>query len=337
MSFSQGQFQDRRHDQVRMRAQQRAQCMRQGLDDLDALESPGIDQGPEIEPEDLEPDDAVEGDLMDGPSETWWTVDSEAVSGAEDENVQLGKQKLPRLEDLIGRQRPLVLIRLERVDDAIKAYTIADVTSSVGVEALESLRHFVEQTFNTGLGKFNREQRDELLGSRKTSLSRRLVLLARLRVKLDSQTKSMTLARYGKYAILPDGTPFSLRLLFIDGRGKHNARAEGDDLEFDDVPPALVLAAVRSILRDEEAGRLRDADGCPFCDADLFLQILLRLKDWGLPIKRSRPEEWKKRMSRVRDFFKRNDIGHLLLNRSQRSRNYSHAEPVPDDLGEQSA
>ena len=62
--------------------------------------------------------------------------------------------------------------------------------------------------------------------------------------------KERQLARYrSKLATLPDGTPFSLRLLLSDGRGKKKNERQGSGLK--NLPDAVVLLGLRRALSGE--------------------------------------------------------------------------------------
>ena len=99
-----------------------------------------------------------------------------------------------------------------------------------------------------------------------------------------------------KFAALPDGTPFSLRLLLRDQRGKRARASRVSGLL--EVPDPLLLMAVRRVLLLEQ--NERRARG----DYDIGPELRVALADLGFPLK-SVPTEEEVRTLRERRFWKK--------------------------------
>jgi hypothetical protein len=110
-----------------------------------------------------------------------------------------------------------------------------------------------------------------------------LLLLTRLAVrgstkvqlaqKVAVKPNDRGLARYaGKFAVLPDGLPFSLRLLLEDGQGKGQRDPGGPrEWSFGDLPDAIQLQALRAALAAEAQTReaVKDEEFADLLDAAL--------------------------------------------------------------------
>jgi hypothetical protein len=148
------------------------------------------------------------------------------------------------LRDLIGSRPPLVLLQLEEAEDgSVRASPLVQARSS-NMEALKVLRGLVESRFRAGRDLLSAEEWGKLLGRIPTAAAVRSDLLARLAVigstsfKLpaDGKTPETTqtpnnigLDRFtGLFAALPDGTPFSIRLLLkgLTRRGRFSVKDE---------------------------------------------------------------------------------------------------------------
>src|SRR5262249_59020735 len=119
--------------------------------------------------------------------------------------------------------------------------------------------------------RFSAEEWHDLLHGGTASLGKRLLLLSRLAVAADTRIESAKvpfiphdrgLERFqSKIAALPDGLPFSLRLLLLDRRGKRQPRRD----PFLDLPDVLLLLAGRRALAlERHGGRVHsDYEFCP--------------------------------------------------------------------------
>jgi hypothetical protein len=143
-------------------------------------------------------------------------------------------------------------------------------------EAVEVLRHIVEERFREGTKLLSADEWARLAGQQPAPWADRLQLLLRLAVtggtrvswSVDGRTESvvpnnLTLERIaGLYAALPDGTPFRIRLL-LEGQKQQGKRSADRDLA--DHPwvgldlEKQKLPILREALRLEEAEVARGA------------------------------------------------------------------------------
>ena len=155
------------------------------------------------------------------------------------------------LADVIGSRPPVALLRLVLTAEGVRAEPALPVRRDLQ-ESLQELQVFVEERFAAGrklLGEV--DWRRLLTGA---PLTERLLLLTRLTIRGNERVavpdrahfrpNDRGLERYaGKFALLPDGTAFSLRLLLEDGQGKKKAGPETEDRPFNSLPDAIQLRA----------------------------------------------------------------------------------------------
>jgi hypothetical protein len=166
------------------------------------------------------------------------------------------------LHRLLGSRPPRVHLQLVRRENgSIAAHPCVEGRSPGTRAALAELAALVEFVFAQGQGVLTAAEWGTLLGEQPASAWERLILLTRLAIPPDTQVPlaaappfapdDRTLDRYhAKFAALPDGLPFSLRLLLADGRG---ARAKRDaDAAFLALPEAVLLLGLRRTLAAEE-------------------------------------------------------------------------------------
>src|SRR5205823_1016071 len=151
--------------------------------------------------------------------------------------------------------------------DTIRVLATTQPRSADARAALEELRLFVESRFGAGPTIFTAAEWDQLLGKVPATLPERLLLLARLAIAGNSKVvisgiddtdatlrftpNDRGLEKYvSKFASLPDGTPFSLRLLLTDKRGKKKAQEE-EASAWNQLPWAIKLEVLGRILAGE--------------------------------------------------------------------------------------
>jgi hypothetical protein len=230
--------------------------------------------------------------------------------------------RLP-LSALIGSRLPAVLLRLERTAEGVAVRTCAAPASDEARMALKLLAAFVAQRFDKGRAGLDAAEWEELLGATPDApLMRRMILLLRLaveageKVSLGEESKAaftphdIGLERFAaKFAALPDGTPFSLRLLLLDKRGR-----ERSDTFFDRLPDAVKFLALRkALLRERQEGQA-------VSDYDFCTSIQKALEEL-LGFKVERPTEDQVRR-RLRDNFKRRGLAHVFPNQRERQQAY---------------
>jgi hypothetical protein len=339
------QDQRRGQQQGRARGRERTKVVRAGLADWELPPEHGPLPGPAPGHEDLGRDEEADGDqFLDDAEDTG----TEALALAPDEDEAGADLAGPgmTLRSLIGSRPPVVLLRLTEEDRQIRARACATPPSENAQEALEELRLFVERLFQSGRAHFTLEEWDRLLGAAPAALFDRLLLLSRLAISgsakvvvTDYQKEQAAegaggpagyqftpndrgLERYvNKFAALPDGTPFGIRLLLLDERGR---KAENPN-PLQQLPAAVKLEVLRRALEAEAQAGKADTDNA-FRDR---LQEALR----SLGIDQAKPTE--KHVQDFRQYLKRNDLGHLFPNAQERQRAYERSASL--DRPEESA
>jgi hypothetical protein len=249
--------------------------------------------------------------------------DGDASPSATDEEDERPAATGLSLSALIGSRAPAVLLRLERTAEGVAVRRCASPTTGPAREALSLLEGFVVRRFDRARAGLSAAEWDELLGAAPATLTRRMTLLLRLaadageEVALGEDSKAaftphdVGLERFaGKFAALPDGTPFSLRLLLLDKRGR-----KGGEGYFDRLPDAVRLLALRKALaRERQQGRaVEDHDFCP--SIQKALEELL-----GFRIERPTDDQVRRRL---RDNFKRRGLAPPFRNKTERQQSYN--------------
>ena len=331
------QGQSRGQQQGQARGRERTKVVRAGLADWELPPDYGPSPGALPGREDLGRDDESDGDQILDDAEDAGT---EALAlPPPDEGAHAGADVVGpgmTLRSLIGSRPPVVLLRLAEEGGQIRARACAAPPSADAREALEELRLFVESLFQNGRAQFTPEEWARLLGTAPAALFDRLLLLARLAISgsakvvvADYQKEQAAegaggpagyqftpndrgLERYAnKFAALPDGTPFGIRLLLLDERGRKAANPN----PLQQLPAAVKLEVLRRALEAEAHEGKADTDNA-FRDR---LQEALR----SLGIDQAKPTE--KHVQDFRQYLKRNDLGHLFPNAPERQRAYDRA------------
>jgi hypothetical protein len=324
MTRSTNHIRGRNLDQNRARGQKVSQQRRIDFDDMDdsdtwssALALSGVATvNQELGTDDLEGDSLLEEEGPPGDTEAEEGSPRRAASAVD-------------LRAVIGSRSPVILIRLIREGEQVKAELMPSQRRAEH-ESLEELRLFVESRFAAGpvcLG----EDWPRLLDSR-ASVTERLQWLTRLAIRgsdvvevprqLHFAPNDRGLERYsGKFAVLPDGMPFSLRLLLEDGQGKSKADPTAAVAGFNRLPYAIQLQALRAALADE--ARTGKAES----DKKFAARLLGALTKMGIRLD-LRETLLVKHVTDLRRKLEYHGLGHLFLNRLQRQRCYD-AETAP--------
>jgi hypothetical protein len=249
---------DRNREQQRLRGRLRTEQMREGQDELDLPDSQLPQAGRTVNAHEPGWDDDRDGDAL--------LIEDDEVATEDLAGEESGANPMPvrvALADLLGARPPVVHLRISEERGQIRVRVCARPWTETAAAALEELADFLQSVFETGRPRFSNEEWHDLLYGPTVPLGQRLLLLSRLAVAADMPIESAKvpfiphdrgLERYqSKIAALPDGLPFSLRLLLLDRRGKRNRRRD----PFLDLPDALLLLAVRRALAlERQAARV---------------------------------------------------------------------------------
>jgi hypothetical protein len=320
--------QRRDSEQRRLRARAHTEQMREEHDELDlprehlpgaGILLPGTDLGPEDEgDDDLFPEDE--------------DAEAAALDSEEDPPRQAARVTLA---DLLGSRPPVVHLRLGEYNGSVEVAVCHRAWSPGVAETLEELRELLLYLFTARSPQFNQEEWDALLWGKNAAPGRRLLLLSRLAVTADTlieparipfRPHDRSLKRYhGKIAALPDGMPFSMRLLLLDLRGRrHTVAAQAPASGLLDLPDAVLLLALRRVFAAE--AREKQAHG----DYQLGPVLWEVLAEMGITLP-ARPSEEEVRTVRERRNWKK--LG-LFLNARQRRLQYGAGPAADEELEE---
>jgi hypothetical protein len=325
----------RGQDRGQARGRERTKVIRSGLFDLELPPDWGPPPGVRPDDQDLGWDDEADGDQVLDDAEA---PGSEAVAlGPHDPEPPEGVEARAAgmtLRTLLGSRSPAVLVRLVQDGADIRARVCAAPATVNAAEALEELRLFVENLFREGRGRLADAEWARLVGAEPAPLFERLLLLSRLAVSGSAEVvvegylredasdrpggpgrykftpNDRGLERYAnKFAALPDGTPFGIRLLLLDGRGRP------DPHPFKQLPAAVKLEALRRALEAEARGGRAGEDEA-FRD-----RLQEALRSLGLVL--DKPTY--RHVLNLRVTLQRNGLGHLFPNAQERQRAYDRA------------
>ena len=275
--------QERQQGRVQGQSQLQAQLLRQqinsGFDDLDDSGEDPIPPGPQAGSEESGYDDEVDGDAL-----------AEDSSGVVEETTDVGLDMdddgsgdPPALAEIVGR-RPRVLLHLTlSADGSVLASPCVDPAGEPARQALAEMRADVCEIFNRARSRFSDTEWGMLMGTQEASVIQRFVLLARAASPAKGifanvgglgrhSLHDRVLARYGKFAVLPDGTPFSLSLVVRGEQGRKPTRW------FQTLPDTLKLLAYEKVRHREQA------EDCAFEDRLLAGEIEAVLRTLGLEV-----------------------------------------------------
>ena len=345
---NQGQRRRQAQGQGQARGRERTAVIRVGLADLEVDWGHEVMPGGCPAPSDLGADDELDGDLHGDDADG--DDDGLELLPAPDEGTPLANRTGPSLADLLGSRPPIVLVRIRMDGDRVRARTELPPPTPAAAESLAELRAFHAHLFQQGRDTFAPADWDRLVGAVPAPPAERLVLLARLAVggntaveltyhEQHSTDPVMPWAetwigatgaddpgairyrfkpndrgqeRYAKkFAALPDGTPFSIRLLLLDARGRRPA----DPHPFDLLPMAVKLQALRRILDAEQrAGQAFDYDR-------FRAEFQTALDDLGIAIDRP---TWK-HVKNLLENLATNGLGEAFPPKEERQRRYDAA------------
>jgi hypothetical protein len=259
---------------------------------------------------------------VDGDEEP---VSADAEAGDDANEASAGLRPVV-LSDLIGSRSPQVLVRLVRAGEGVRAVLTQGLDGQFK-DALVELRALVQSRFDAAPALLGSEGWQRLLDPQ-TPLDERLLLLTRLAIRglakvsiqgeASFSPNNRGLGRYaGKFATLPDGLPFSLRLLLVDGQGKKK-NASGEP-SFNDLPDALQLRALRAALaREKQEGQAKSDSQFAGLLADV-------LRGMGIDLDQ-RTGLTAAHLRNLRDRFNYHNLEGLFPNRYDRQRAYRRGE-----------
>jgi hypothetical protein len=191
------------------------------------------------------------------------------------------------LTRLLGSRPAVVHLQVAvRPDGGIDVLPCVVPRSAEAKTALNELAALVAHIFEQGRAQLTEAQWARLLGEVRASVGERLILLTRLAIAPATKIQAPRLAftprdrglklYHAKFAALPDGLPFSLRLLLSDARGRP-PEEDGDGL-FLQLPEPVLLLALRRTLALER----RQAQS--WSDYEVGKQIRTVLEGMGIAL-----------------------------------------------------
>jgi hypothetical protein len=231
------------------------------------------------------------------------------------------------LRQLLGTQPPLALVRLLLDGDNLRAHLLIAPRPTLR-DAVEELLALTENVFQRGREQLTGPEWQALLGLVPATPTVRLLLLSRIAIvgsdkvplanTASFQPNNRGLERYaGKLALLPDGLPFSLRLLVKGSAPAQRSRdPEMANHPFGALPEAVKLLALRRALAAEAA------EGTARTDEDFRALLGQALSDLGLDI----PRPFWKHVEMLRSNLTRRGLPDVFPNARQRQRWYDSSE-----------
>lgn len=310
---------------------------RSDFEELSTSQDTALLPGPPSPGRDLGHDEEADGDqlLDDGEDSECGEPAGEDLPPNDEADEEMQSARELALSGLLGSRPPVVLLRLRLENGELVVRSCARPAKHEGDQALELLRELVTRCFRAGRDHVTEEEWNQLLGTAPATLLRRLTLLLRLAIKGSekvgfgkdekavSTPRDIGLERFAnKFAALPDGTPFSLRLLLLDQRGRPS---DSNDY-FDQLPDAVKLLALRRALQSERRRKVAVSD-LEFCGN--IQDALEELLGAEIPM----PSEDRVRRG-LRDNFKRKGLGNPFPNQRDRQRTYDQpvsASLLPDE------
>ena len=300
-SQSQSSFQIQNQRQRGMQAQRFRQEMKSGYDDLGELDEYD-DEMPQI-----------------GFDVDEWNNDTGDDESDSDSRTDADPEPPPKLVALAGKRARILFRLVVSEKGELAAIPCVKPRGEAAEEALEELQADVVEILRRAQSKFTDEEWGETLGLVQADPVKRLTLIIKASVPASELFENKngvgqhcpsdrTLPQYGKFAALPDGVPFSLRLLFQDNRGKNT-----NSKWFKSLPYVLKLIAFEHVRR-QEAER-----GVIFTDIELAAMMERALADLGL-VDPARSYITDGNIRGFRDKLKKKGLGYLFPNARQRRR-----------------
>lgn len=263
-------------------------------------------------------ENASEGDdwLEDEPEDDEEDADEATEAGYEETSQDDGPLALA---DLLGSRPPRVHVRLVRcASGELRVEPCVEGRDEATRAALRDACQKLEYCFTAPAHqkKLNHEDWARLLGESPASLLSRFLLLQRLAIgsgqvaEGQKAAKDVGASHYeARYALLPDGTPFSLGLLL------YGAESAGRTLMLTDLPAAARLLLIGRALRSEQEG------GDALSDFEFGKLLCEAARTLGLGTL-SRPTD--RQVSTLRNtFLKRMGLAHLFPKRNARQEQYT--------------
>jgi hypothetical protein len=302
---------------IRIRIRSRfSNALRGGMDFLEVLDSRRPRPGKTCTSYDLPDDDSNDHFATAEPPSDGTATGPEATAAVEE-------------SQLIGARQAKIVIRLSWDGANLIVDPVAMPRSGSHAAAVMMLCLFVQQCFARGLEKLNPAERRLLLEGGDDSIGRRLCLLGRLAVIAEEKValpldnggtakrrigSDIGLERFAyKFAALPDGTPFSLRLLLQDNRGKNKGAEPAAANPLDPLPLSIKLLALRRVfaLERQQGSAYSDFDFCPE-----YQKALEQLIETPIDM----PD--RSHVRRFRELLVRRHAGHLFPNAKERDKQY---------------
>jgi len=161
------------------------------------------------------------------------------------------KQSRRRMHAILGARKPTVAARLveRRPDGTVRAEALVEPTApgsaETGARKAERVVRAVERIFRLGAGRLSPGEWSSLFARRTPQPDNRWTLLVRLATEPQGDEGKLR----DQFAALPDGAPFSMKLLLCDRRAK---------APFARLPDVLKIMALKAVLsREKEEGVFR--------------------------------------------------------------------------------
>jgi len=301
--------QSRAQRQSRTRGRIRTEVVREGLSDLDAAPVMLFSAGARnVDPD---PDDVQDGDLLlqeseagDFPLEILEADDADDGEAAPEFS----------LKEVLGSRPPVTLLQVRCPADQAEVKIVAQPASAAAADALEELCDLVETCFRQGRETLSNEEWQRLMGRQPAPILDRLLLLARLAIsgrtgKCKPIDRGLKLY-VNKFASLPDGTPFGIRLLLLDERGRP------DPHPFKQLPMTVKLVALLLALEEEKR------EGRAYKDNDFRDKLQEALETLGIHLDEKPTQD---QVINLRVTLQREGLGELFPKASMRQQAYAAA------------
>jgi hypothetical protein len=224
------------------------------------------------------------------------------------------------LEDLIGSRPPVVCIRLclneDKKVDVVRCITLRSKRAELALQDLAERIGFCFSRQHLDQRKFTEEDRQALFGTRWASPVARFGLLLRLAVHMKEKilvggkhyrtaANNVGPEKFAyKFAALPDGMPFSVRLLLRGGKKEDNT------IQFSDLPdPLQFLIVCRALEREEDAvsagGDVASTDAAFY----EYIATVLREPEYNLSFVKPAADNY---LSTLRPKLARAGLGHVF-------------------------
>lgn len=214
---------------------------------------------------------------------------------------------------LLGSRRPVLAARLLRrdLDGSIHFHEQAKGAGETAGQVIKA----VQRIFGLGADKLTSEEWNKLFAPQTPPTpDRRWVLLVRLVVPPDGDEEGDLRSQF---IALPDGTPFSLKLLLIDQRGGGKAGSGHSFNKWPDVARLIPLIEARKSL----------ASGCTVTPMKFAELVKKQAEALGLPHCKLTGKELYQMLQKV----KNNGGGDMLPNLDSKGKGRPRTPPIPEE------